>query len=122
MLPSQVFHRSSTDGSGLLGYNFQIAFLDEFRFMALYYDNSPNDPELFVFNTLIPQDHPRNLRRFGLPQGLQECEVRISLDHDRSSGAVNRDGPLIVDPTQTVSVVDLRSRLGEQRGFLILRT
>jgi len=117
-----MFHRSIGNGGRLIRSEHQIAFLDEFRIMVPYYDDSPDGPELLVLNTLVPQDHPRNLRRFGLPPWYQGCAVRISLDHGRSLGTVNRDGPLIIDPTQAVLVVDLSSRPREQRDFLMLRT
>ena len=46
----------------------------------------------------------------------------VHLDHDRSLGIVNRDGPLIVDPTQGIFVVDFARTSREPRVFLILRT
>lgn len=110
------------DGSELIRRGYQITFLDEFRIVVPYYNRYPGDHELFVFNTLVPQDHPRSLRRFRIPPGYCGRTIRISLDRDSSLGTVNRDGPLIIDPTQAVLVVSLSSRLTGRQDFLILRT
>lgn len=89
--------------------------------MVVCYDNFPDSPELAVFNTLVPQDHPRNLRRFRLPPKYLLRSARVHLDRDRSLGTVNRDGPLIVDPTQAILIMDLSPNVPEPRIFLILR-
>lgn len=61
---SQVFDRSSADGSELIGWNCQGAFLDGFRILVVPRSIFPHPFELFVFDTVLPKDHPRNLRRF----------------------------------------------------------
>ena len=48
-----------------------------------------------------------NSRRFSLPQRYHGRRVLVHVDQDRSSGALNRDGPFITDPTQAVLVVEL---------------
>ena len=118
---SQVFDRSSADGSGLIGWNCQAAFLDEFRILVVFWNNFPHAPELFVFNTLLPQDHPRHLRRFRLPPKHNQRSVHVHLDRDRSLGTVDRDGPLLVDPTQAILIMDLSPTNLEPHAFLILR-
>jgi len=77
--------------------------------------------ELAVFNTLIPQDDPGNLRVFGLPQEFHDRPVRIFVDHDRDLGTPNRDEALIVDPAQAVLVMDI-GECGEHRILLVVRT
>jgi len=117
----QVIDRSSADGGGLIGWNFQGAFLDEFRILVVPRSIFPHPFELFVFDTLLPQDHPRHLRRFMLPPKYGHRSVRVYLDHDRPLGTVDRDGPLLVDPTQAILIVDLSRVVRDPRIFLILR-
>jgi len=114
-----VFDFSSADGSVSITSDPQIAFLDEFRVMIAHCDGTT---ELSVFNTLVPQDHPENLRRFKLPQKYHERVFRVHLDHDRSRGMVNRDGPLIVDPTQDIFIMDFARTPREPRVLLVMRT
>lgn len=79
--PPQVLNLLSTDGDGLVTLHTQIFFLDEFRMGVL--PNTSAIKELIVFNTLIPQGGPGNLRRLGLPQRFCGRVVDISVDHDR---------------------------------------
>lgn len=72
-----------------------------------YEDELPDAPELVVFDTLVPREHPGNLRRFRLPPKYSGRGARVDLDLDRSLGTVNRDGHLIVDPTQAVFIINL---------------
>ena len=90
--PAQVLDLKSTDRSALVGWNTQINFLDEFRVVILV--NKSDVTELFVFNTLVPQDHPGNLRRLELPQQFHHTAAKICVDRDRSLGTQ----PLIPDP------------------------
>lgn len=46
----------------------------------------------------------------------------MHLDRDRSLGSVNRDGHLIVDPTQAVLIVDLSPTFRDPQVLLILQT
>jgi len=116
---SQVLNLSSVDGSGLITLGCQITFLDEFRVMIKYFDCATG---LSVFNTFVPQDHPGNFRRFGLPRKYHGRCFDVHLDRDRSLGIVNRDGPLVVDSTQDIFIVDFPSSGAQSRVFLILRT
>lgn len=117
----QVLDRSSADGSGLIRWNCQVAFLDEFRIMVVLRDNFPHAPELSVVNTFLPQDHPRRLRRFGLPPEHNLLSACVHLDCNRSFGTIDRDSPLIVDPTQAILIMDLSLTVSEPHVRLILR-
>lgn len=116
----QVLNRSGV-GNNSIRDGSQVAFLDEFRIMVTYRDNPLVAPELLVFNTFVPQDHPGNMRRFRLPPKYRDWSTRVHLDHDRSLGAVNRDGPLITDPTQAIFVMDLSPNPPEPAVLLVLR-
>lgn len=115
---SQLFDRSSRDGSGLIRSPCNIAFLDEFRVVVSYYNN-PSDAAFVVFNTLFPQDHPNNVRRFMLPPKYHGCGAQMHLGRHRSLGAMDGDGHLIVDPNQAILAMTLSP---DDRVFLILRT
>ena len=78
-------------------------------------------PELFVFNTLLPQDHPRNMRRFRIPPKYRERNFHVNLDYYRSLGTVNREGPLITDPTQAILIMSLSPTPTEPHVYLVLR-
>ena len=121
MLPPQVFDRSSVDGTGLIRWNCQVAFLDEFRVVVALWNDFPFPPGLSVFNTLLPQDHPRHMRQFKLPPKHGQRSARVHLDRDRSLGTVDRDGPLIVDPTQAILVMDLSPSVRQPQTLIILR-
>jgi len=116
---SQVLDLSSTDRSGVVISDSQVEFLDEFRIMIIPCYNDVN--VLSVFDTSIPEDHPGKFCQFGLPQKYAGWFVDVHLDRDRSLGIVNRDGPLIVDATQDIFIVDLGQTNDESRVFLILR-
>ena len=113
--PAQVLDLKSTDRSALVGWNTQINFLDEFRVVILV--NKSDVTELFVFNTLVPQDHPGNLRRLELPQQFHHTAAKICVDRDRSLGTQ----PLIPDPAQAVLVVELENSW-DARVFLVVKT
>jgi len=117
----QVLDRSNADRSGPTQWNRQVAFLDEFRIMVLYDSAFPDTPELAVFNTLLPQDHPGNPRRFRLPPVSVGRGVHVHLDRDRSLGKVNRDGPLVVDPTQAIIIMSLFPTVLEPQILFVLR-
>ena len=116
----QVFNHSGEDRSSLTRVG-QAVFLDDFRIMLAYRNSSPINPELVVFNTLVPQDHPRNVRRFRLPQKYRDWRAYVRLDHYRPLGAVNRDGPLITDPTQSIFIMELSSNPPQPTASLVLR-
>ena len=106
-----MFDRSSKDESESIGAYSQIAFLDEFRIMVTYYT-----PDLFVFNTSLPQGHPGNLRKLGLPSGYFRWYTDIHLDHIWES-----DGPLNIDPAQAIFVMDVRGEHVGVRAVSVVR-
>jgi len=78
--PHQVLDILSTDRRELIEGDPQVIFLDEFRIVVI-----PTGwalTELGVFNTLIRQDHPGNLRRFGFPTEFRNWRAKIFVDHD----------------------------------------
>ena len=114
----QVFDRFSVDGSGLIRRQCPVAFLDEFRVVVSHHNN-PSAAALVVFNTLVPLDHPNNVRRFMLPQRYLGQGAQVYLGHDRSLGAMHGDGHVATDPSQAILVMTPSS---DDRAFLILRT
>ena len=114
---SQVFCFSNADGQ----QGYLAAFLDEFRIMLVCYRNSQTDPEPLLVNTLVPQDHPQNLRRLKFPQKYRDLGIYMHRDRDRSSGAVDRDGPLIIDPTQAILAFGLSLHPPKLSVLLVVR-
>ena len=119
---SQVLNSSSADETGPLRAGCEVTFLDEFRILATYSRNLSDVPELVVFNTLLPQDHPRSFRRLNLPLKYLGWDVHIHLDLDGSLGIANRDEPLIADQNQAVLLVELSSMKWRSEVFLIVQT
>lgn len=118
----QVLEVSTGDGGVLIKGSPDAAFLDEFRMVVSSYDGGTGTPELIVFDTRIPQDHPGCFRRFGLPPRYHHHSPHITIDGDMPLPAVTRDGPVSVDPTQAVIVVELgRPTAADRRDFLIVR-
>lgn len=89
----------------------QIIFLDEFRMVILR--DIPAITELIVVDTLIPQDHPGNLRRLEVPDLFCYRVARVHFDHDRPLGTLSMDDPLIADPAQSVFVVECVETWGD---------
>jgi len=106
-----VLNVSTNDGSTLIKWDSRATFLDDFRLLVTSYANATGAPELVVFDTLTPQDHPGGFRRFGLPLRYRNHSPRIHADCDRPLGITTRGGPLVVDPTQAVLVVELTQRI-----------
>jgi len=117
--PHQVLDLLSTDGSELVTYNARTTFLDEFRMVII--PSGLAITELVVFNTLIPQDRPGNLRRFRVPQEFRDWPAEIFVDHDRDLGTPNGDEALISDPAQAVLAIKLL-RSSEPYALLVVRT
>lgn len=107
LMPSQVFSRSIVDGINRMRQGHQVAFLDEFRIIMTSYNDFPIGLELLVCNTHVPQDHPRNLRPFRFPSKYRNRNACLYLHHDRSIGTANKDGPLLIDPTQAIFIIEL---------------
>lgn len=104
--PPQVLNLPTMDsmGSGASG----VIFLDEFRIMLTTRDANTGSTQCIVFNTLIPQDQPMSSLRLSLPPLYDtDRNARIHVDQDRSLGTLDRDGPIIADPTQAILVVRL---------------
>jgi hypothetical protein len=120
MSPSQVFDCSSVDGSGLLTEDSQFVFLDEFRVMAISRHTHLESLEILVFNTLVPQGHPRGLRRLNLPPKYRDTRASIHVDPYRSLGPSNSDGPITVDPAQAIVLVNLVSRHAKKPQVLLI--
>ena len=116
MLLSQVFSSTNMDEQ----QNYLSAFLDEFRIMLVCYRNSRTDPGLLVVNTLVSQDHPKNLRRLKFPDKYRSMGAYLYCDRDRSLG-MYRDGPLITDPTQAILMIGLSAHLPNLSVLLIVR-
>jgi len=97
-----------------------VFFLDEFRTVVPVSYMGINPCELIVFDTFIPQGHPRSSRRFGLPPQYRDAYTRIHADEERYLGALDRDVPFITDPTQAIVAVELSGR--GYHVLLIVRT
>ena len=82
-------------------------FLDEFRMVLFSPTRTEDPPEFTFFNTLVPQDHPGNVRRLRFPQRFRQCTPVVTVDLELPLGALHRDGPFIADPTQALLVVRL---------------
>ena len=117
--PHQVLDVLSTDRRELIKGNSQVTFLDEFLVAVI--PTGWTITELVVFNTLIPQNHPGNLRRFGFPPESCGWRAKIFVDHDRDLGAPNRDEALIADPAQAVIAMEF-DEAWEPRALLVVRT
>jgi len=117
--PPQVLELSSTDGSGLVGRDTKVTFLDEFRMMVSTPERNDELAELVLINTLLPQDHPRNLRRFHIPPRYRKWFSFVITDRDGSLGT--QDGSIMIDPAQTILVVDLFECGEPLHIFLVLR-
>lgn len=116
---AQVLNLSSANGSGLAETMTQVIFLDEFRLAVLHRESGVT--ELAVFNTLVPQDHPGNLQRLGLPPDTHDRSVYLYVDHARQLGTPNRDETLVADPAQAVFVIGLAG-CSTPPHLLVIRT
>ena len=87
-------------------YNIRATFLDEFRIMFSTHDYNGAITELFLFDTLLPQDYPRNLRRVHLPPTYYRVPSTITLP-DTPRGVLSWHEPLIVDPAQAIHIVKI---------------
>jgi len=98
-------------------------FLDEFRIVVPALFIHTNLLELIVFNTLLPQGHPRSLRRFLLPQQYNDgCySALIHVDQDRYLGTPDRDVTLITDPAQAILVIHVSKYQRLDQAFHIVR-
>ena len=119
--PPKVLDLSTNNDYGLVRQDSPDChpiFIDEFRLLVLTYDHLTEDPELVVFNTLIPQDHPNNARRFIVLPGPDDRGARILVDCDRPLGILDMDEPLVADPAQAIFVMEFASSQGP--SFLVV--
>jgi len=107
------------DESQFVGPSTKVTFLDEFRLMVSTPDRN-GLAELVLFNTLLPQDHPRNLRRLYIPLRYRGRFSSVITDCYGSPGT--QDGSLITDPAQAILVVDAYDDDESHHISLILRT
>jgi hypothetical protein len=85
-----------------------VVFLDEFRIILATCNTRTSSCQLIVFNTLIPQGHPMSSQRLDLPPQYDRYgNIFVHVDKDASLGTLDRDGPIITDPTQAILVVKL---------------
>lgn len=72
-----------------------------------------------MFNTLVPQGHPGDLRRLELPM---EYRWKIPIIHLGSNGLLEtstRNGPLAVDSNQAICLIDSLSHGGPRTVYVL---
>jgi hypothetical protein len=116
-----VLDISSVDGRDLVECDLRATFLDEFRIMFSIADRTGDHNELVLFDTLLPQDHPRNLRRVCPPLIYHDWVPFVGV-RETSWGALNQHGSLITDPTQAIRVVDFHHDDRHRHARLAFRT
>ena len=96
----------------------RIAFLDGFRIMFFTrgYNGAVTEP--FLFDTLLPQDHPRNFRRVHLPLTRDRVPITTAL-RNAPWEVLNRHEPLAIDPTQAIHVEDFLLRGDSPRNVIL---
>jgi len=99
----------------------RATFLDEFRTTVPVPDRTGN-AQFILYNTLLLQNHPGSFRRFCFPQKYRSWFPLTNTDYDMPPGTVDRDGPLVTDPTQAALLVKLLGREGADRVLFIFRT
>lgn len=106
----QVLKQSSVEHIVLIYRFSKFTFLDEFRLLIPARESSlVGDIGLVVFDTSIPQQSPDSWRHFYIaptpPQDIRNLwpwGIWVYRDVDRMQGEGSCDGPLIVDPAQSV--------------------
>jgi hypothetical protein len=122
--PPKVLDLSTGDDCGLTrqgSSDWELIFIDEYRLMGFNYNRLTEDPELVVFDTLIPQGHPSNTQRYRFPSWLHGRDACIHVDYDMHLGTPSMDDPLVADPAQAILVVELVGN-PDPSVFVILRT
>lgn len=114
--PLQVLDLPTVDRGELTLTSSRAAFLDEFRIIVSTRRAETDITTLTVFNTLLPRDCPGSSRRLSLPPQYHDGRVLLHTDQDMSLGTLNRDGPLIPDPSQAIIVLQF---LGSQSRFVL---
>lgn len=72
-----------------------------------------------MVNTLIPQDHPENLLRLGVPRQFYHRNATIHIDRDRPLGTPSMEEPLIADPAQSVIALEREGSWGPLALFVV---
>ena len=112
----KVLKRSSKEDAFLSYPYSNLAFLDEFRLLALASLPTLEEHNFgsIMFDTSVPQESSNSWRHFNLTPTCHRYAVSprtrgswICTDSDRSPGEGSRDGPLVVDPTQSVIVLQV---------------
>ncbi|KAF9649095.1 hypothetical protein BDM02DRAFT_1994278 [Thelephora ganbajun] len=89
--------------------------------MVFSVGHTGDPPEFILFDTLTPQDHPRNLRWFRVPPRYCGWLASVNTDREMPLGTLNRDGPLITDPAQAFLLVELYNEYIPSRVFIVFR-
>lgn len=115
---SQMFsHLGTPAGTNFTMQNYQVAFLNEFRVMMVFIGRALTNPELLVADTFL-SNNSNNLRRFRFPQKYRKAYAE--LNYDGSHRTADREGSLIVDPTQTILIVGLSPDHPEPKVTLVV--
>ena len=127
--PMQVLKWSSGELNFLRRISTRLAFLDEFRLVAMSSVSTvhEDEPDLVIFDTSIPQKSPDSWRSFSVsvrhPRntcGPPPKEFWVHTDSNRAQGGGPCDGPLVVDPAQSVIILVTRFPRGRE-VFLVVR-
>lgn len=78
--------------------------------------------EFVFFNTENPQDNPTNPRRLRIPQRYSKDFVFTRVDPEVAFGRLNREDPLVIDPTQAFLTMRFWGGGSSEDILLLLRT
>jgi len=130
----QVLKWSSRSYNFLRYLSSTLVFIDEFRLLATTGMPAEHMHELglVMFDTSIPQQSPDNWQPFNLaPTNKNQhfmnsriWEASVHTDSVRTQGGSSCNGPLVVDPTQSVVVLALDGRrtFSSREAALVIRT
>jgi len=136
LIPSilQVLKWSSTRYNFLHNLSSKLVFIDEFRLLATTGVPVGHVCELslVMFDTSIPQQYPDDRQPFDLEptdklqrmRNLGSWEVSVHTDSVRARGESSCDGPLVIDPTQSVVVIAFNEHgaFKSWEALLVIRT
>jgi len=109
------------DEGRFVGFGSKVIFLDEFRMMVSTAQSTRTISQFTVFDTLISQGSPTNLRRFCVPLKYSGWKPSMHVDRDMPLGTPNQDDPLIVDPAQAFVVLGLFSGVTSTSVYIVSR-
>ena len=100
----------------------RFAFIDEFRLLATTGVPVKHVRELglVMFDTSVPQQSPDNWQPSNLVPAYTHQHPRASWSCDRTQGEGSCDGPLVIDPPQSVVVLALNGRGAFATGETVL--